>query len=258
MNTPLIPAATIILMRAAKNGFEIFLAKRNSKSTFGDVYVFPGGKLDEADYDEDLHQFCYGIDEISASKKLGLTENGLAYWLACIRECFEEVGILLTSKHDNLIHNDVRLNSYRNKLNSGKITFKDICIREKLSLRASSIVPCSHWITPTVEPKRFDTRFFLAKVKSEQLGFHDGFELTESFWISPADAIKKFKDGEMNMLPPTIQNIKKLDEFKSFDDAFNFFADIGNGNIPPILPKFIKKDGVWIGYYPGDEGYDEL
>ena len=54
-------------------------------------------------------------------------------------------------------------------------------------------MPCAHWITPTIEPKRFDTRFFLAKVRPEQLGMQDGFELTDSVWIKPGEAIKKYK-----------------------------------------------------------------
>ncbi len=258
MNTPIKPAATVILMREANNGFEIFMAKRSNKSPFGSVYVFPGGKVDKTDFDKNLYQFCEGLDDKTASEKLGLTNDGLAYWIACIRECFEEAGILLTNQNDYLIHDDVQLNYYRNKLNAGEITFKEICSTERLSLRASSIVPCAHWITPTIEPKRFDTRFFLAKVSSEQLGMHDGFELTDSFWIKPAEALKKYKQGDMNMLPPTIQSLEKLDEFSSFTDAFNFFAELGDGDIPAILPKFIKKNGAWVGYFPGDEGYNDV
>ena len=258
MNTLIIPAATIILMREADHGFEIFIAKRNSRSTFGSIYVFPGGKLDPEDYSEDLYSHCEGLDDTVASKKLDLEKGGLAYWVACIRECFEEAGILLTNTNDHLINNSKKLNLYRDKLNAGEITFKAICSDENLRLRASSIVPCAHWITPTIEPKRFDTRFFLAKVSSKQLGMHDGFELTDSFWIKPSDALKKLEKGEMNMLPPTIKNIETLSEFSSSDDAFNHFEGLSSDAIPPILPKFIKKDGAWIGYFPGDEGYESV
>ena len=258
MNTPIKPAATVILMREANNGFEIFMVKRSNKSPFGSVYVFPGGKVDRADFDKDLYKFCEGLDDKTASEKLGLINDGLAYWIACIRECFEEAGILLTNQNDSLINNDVLLDLYRAQLNSGEITFKDICLKENLSLRASSIVPCAHWITPTIEPKRFDTRFFLAKVSPEQLGMHDGFELTDSFWIKPGEAIKKYKQGNMNMLMPTIENLEKLDEFSSYTDAFNFFNDHGDRDIPTILPKFTKVDGAWVGYLPGDEGYDDV
>ena len=86
---------------------------------------------------------------------------------------------------------------------------------------------------------------------------HDGFELTDSFWIKPSEAIKKFQEGNMNMLPPTIQSLEKLAEFASYDDAFNFFAELDDDAIPAILPKFIKRDGKWVGYFPGDEGYED-
>jgi hypothetical protein len=119
-------------------------------------------------------------------------------------------------------------------------------------------VPCAHWITPAIEPKRFDTRFFLAKVNAKQLASHDGFELTESFWIKPADALVKLTNGEMNMILPTIKNIEKLAEFSSSEEAFNYFQGLGDNAIPPILPKFIKKDGEWIGFLPGEEGYDNV
>ena len=124
-----------------------------------------------------------------------------------------------------------------------------MCIRDR---------PCAHWITPTIEPKRFDTRFFLAKVDIKQLARHDGFELTESTWIKPQDALKKLEKGKMNMIIPTIENIKALAKFSSSKDAFNYFDSLKDEEIPPILPKFIKKDGDWIGFLPGDEGYDNV
>jgi hypothetical protein len=146
----------------------------------------------------------------------------------------------------------------RRQLNNKEITFKEICISESLRLRAKNIVPCAHWITPAIETKRFDTRFFLAKINAKQLASHDGFELTESFWIKPADALVKLTNGEMNMILPTIKNIEKLAEFSSSEEAFNYFQGLGDNAIPPILPKFIKKNGEWIGFLPGEEGYDNV
>jgi 8-oxo-dGTP pyrophosphatase MutT (NUDIX family) len=196
------------------------------------------------------------MDDAAASRQLGIKDNGLSFWIACIRECFEEVGVLLANPNDSIMHDSENLNKMRRKLNNKEITFKDICMSESLRLRAKNIVPCAHWITPAIEPKRFDTRFFLAKVNAKQLASHDGFELTESFWIKPADALVKFTNGEMNMILPTIKNIEKLAEFSSSEEAFNYFQGLGDNAIPPILPKFIKKDGEWIGFLPGEEGYD--
>jgi 8-oxo-dGTP pyrophosphatase MutT (NUDIX family) len=198
------------------------------------------------------------MDDAAASRQLGIKDNGLSFWIACIRECFEEVGVLLANPNDSIMHDSENLNKMRRKLNNKEITFKDICMSESLRLRAKNIVPCAHWITPAIEPKRFDTRFFLAKVNAKQLASHDGFELTESFWIKPADALVKFTNGEMNMILPTIKNIEKLAEFSSSEEAFNYFQGLGDNAIPPILPKFIKKDGEWIGFLPGEEGYNNV
>ncbi|MDA9154281.1 NUDIX domain-containing protein [Gammaproteobacteria bacterium] len=257
MNTHIRPAATVILIRESLDGFEIFMVKRSTRSAFGSLYVFPGGKIDAEDSSPAIYKHCEGLSDDQASSKLGLQSDGLAYWIACIRECFEEAGILLTNKHDALLQDLSKLDEYRQQLNSGELTFNDICLKHDLHLRANNIVPCAHWITPEIEPKRFDTRFFIAKVHAEQLGIHDGFELTESFWISPARALQKYHDGEMNMIMPTIKNLMKLNEFSSRDEAFNYFQHIEDGGIPAILPKFIKKDGEWIGFLPGEEGYED-
>jgi 8-oxo-dGTP pyrophosphatase MutT (NUDIX family) len=241
-----------------KGDFEIFMVKRSSRSTFGSLYVFPGGKLDPEDSENDLYPYCEGMNNEEASKQLGIKDNGLSFWIACIRECFEEVGVLLTNPDDSILQDTYKLTKLRKELNNKEITFKEICVSESLRLRTKNIVPCAHWITPDIETKRFDTRFFLAKVNAKQLASHDGFELTESFWIKPADALAKLKNGEMNMILPTIKNIEKLAEFSSSTEAFNYFEGLGDNAIPPILPKFIKKDGEWVGFLPGEEGYENV
>lgn len=259
MTTPIKPAATVILMREAEeSGFEIFIVKRSSRSSFGSLYVFPGGKLDPEDTERDLYACCEGMNDEEASARLGIENDGLSFWIACIRECFEETGVLLTNPSDSLIKEYEKLSSLRKQLNNKEISFKDICISESLRLRTNNIVPCAHWITPAIEPKRFDTRFFLAKVNAKQLASHDGFELTESFWIKPKDALIRLKEGKMNMILPTISNIEQLAEFSSAFEAFSYFEGLGNNAIESILPKFVKQDGKWVGFLPGEEGYENV
>ena len=259
MTTPIKPAATVILMREAEeSGFEIFIVKRSSRSSFGSLYVFPGGKLDPEDTERDLYAYCEGMNDEEASARLGIENDGLSFWIACIRECFEETGVLLTNPSDSLIQEYEKLSSLRKQLNNKEISFKNICISESLRLGTNNIVPCAHWITPAIEPKRFDTRFFLAKVNAKQLASHDGFELTESFWIKPKDALVKLKEGKMNMILPTISNIEQLAEFSSAFEAFSYFEGLGNNAIESILPKFVKQDGKWVGFLPGEEGYENV
>ena len=127
MTTTIRPAATVILMRdAVEGGFEILMVKRSSRSAFGSIYVFPGGKLDPEDSAKELYSYCKGMNDLEASRKLGIERGGLAYWIACIRECFEEVGVLLTSSNDSIIQDTQKLNTLRDKLNNKEITFADI------------------------------------------------------------------------------------------------------------------------------------
>ncbi|RZO16279.1 MAG: NUDIX hydrolase, partial [SAR86 cluster bacterium] len=117
--------------------------------------------------------------------------------------------------------------------------------------------PFSHWITPDVEIKRFDTRFFIACLPDNQTGIHDGNELVNSLWISPQEALKKAYAGEISMIMPTIKNLEQCVGFNTSEELLNHQKQLTNEDIPPILPKFFKKNGNWVGLLPGDDGYDE-
>ena len=251
----LIPASTVLIIRNGKTGIEVFMVVRHHEIDFASgALVFPGGKVDRNDYDEKLKNLSY-IDEESESENL-------PFKIAAIRESFEEANVLFandnTSNSIVSINRLKNLNKWREKFNNNTTSMLEFASGEDLSFSTKSLIPFAHWITPEKMPKRFDTRFFLAKVNAKQLASHDGFELTESFWIKPADALVKLTNGEMNMILPTIKNIEKLAEFSSSEEAFNYFQGLGDNAIPPILPKFIKKDGEWIGFLPGEEGYNNV
>ena len=94
---PLRPAATVMLVRDAEGGgIEVFMVRRATSAAFaGGMYVFPGGRVDDADGASGAATFVAGLDDAAASATLGLPSGGLAYWVAAIRECFEEAGLLL-------------------------------------------------------------------------------------------------------------------------------------------------------------------
>ena len=97
-NLSLTPAATVLLVRDCDDELEVLMVKRSKRPPFGNLYVFPGGKIDESDKELNITNFCNGLNDEQASIKLGVNEGGLSYWVACVRECFEEVGILLAKK----------------------------------------------------------------------------------------------------------------------------------------------------------------
>ena len=156
----LIPAATVLLLRQNNNVMEVLLVERSSNTAFGDLYVFPGGKVDSEDNFSDKLSFHSDLDDADCSKLLDIEDGGASFWVACIRECFEEVGVLLARKKDGSM---IDLNNkdkdkfvdYRDRLISNKVSFLEICERENLFFETTNIVPFSHWITPDIETKRF-------------------------------------------------------------------------------------------------------
>ncbi len=260
-NLSLTPAATVLLVRDCDNVLEVLMVKRSKRPPFGNLYVFPGGKIDESDKDLNITNFCNGLNDEQASIKLGVNEGGLSYWVACVRECFEEVGILLAIKNngEELDLNGAdkhKFDNYRRMLLENKISLFEICKKENLSLNLNNIEPFSHWITPEIEIKRFDTRFFIAYIPAKQTERHDGNELTDSVWISPKKALDRSLNGEMPMIMPTISNLQQCLEFDSGQKLLEHQSKLTNDDIPSILPKFFKNEGKWVGLLPGDEDYD--
>ena len=262
MNKNLIPAATVLLLRDSKDGIEVLMVKRSKKSPFGNLYVFPGGKIDDDDCHKDWKFHCDGHNDSKASEILGLSSNGLSYWIACIRESFEEVGILLAKRKSgeklNLEgHDKKKFDVYRKDLINQKISFLQICEKENLMLSTENIAPLSHWITPDFEIKRFDTRFFIAYLPDNQIVQHDGMELTQSLWINPNDALKKAMEGDMQMILPTTENLKLCSSFNCAKDMLENQKNMTENDIKTILPKFFKENGNWNVSFPGDKGYED-
>ena len=260
-NLSLTPAATVLLVRDCGDELEVLMVKRSKRPPFGNLYVFPGGKIDESDKDLNITNFCNGLNDEQASIKLGINEGGLSYWVACVRECFEEVGILLAIKNngEELDLNGAdkhKFDNYRRMLLENKISLFEICKKENLSLNLNNIEPFSHWITPEIEIKRFDTRFFIAYIPAKQTERHDGNELTDSVWISPKKALDRSLNGKMPMIMPTISNLQQCLEFDSGQKLLEYQSKLTNDDIPSILPKFFKNEGKWVGLLPGDEDYD--
>ena len=191
------PAATVLLVRAPKEQVEVFMIQRNAKTNFGNAWVFPGGKLDEEDGTDESNKFCYGLTDEMASQILGIEKGGLNYWVACIRECFEECGVLLAYRENGDLFDDPNsdelkiLNEYRNLLNEGKPVLYKLCGILKLRLAVDRLAYISHWVTPKFEMRRYSTRFFIALAPEKQIAEHDGGEGVESIWISPESALEK-------------------------------------------------------------------
>jgi 8-oxo-dGTP pyrophosphatase MutT (NUDIX family) len=254
-------AATVMLVRDGDGGMEVFMLRRNLNSDFvGGAYVFPGGAVDEADRHADLEAVTQGRSDDQASNMLGVDSGGLAYWVAAIRECFEEAGVLLAVDGDGKVVSFAdaevaeRFNLHRQEVNDGRRRLVEVCDLEGLTLAVDQIHYFSHWITPIGPPRRYDTRFFVAAAPPEQVPLHDDRETIANLWVGPNEALAMHKRGELDLILPTIKNLEAIGRFERSADLLAAAAAIGE--VPTILPRITNDgDGVRI-LLPGDPGFE--
>lgn len=237
------------------------MLRRNPSSEFvPGQFVFPGGAVDPADRDDPaLADVCVGLDDRAASAALGLEGGGLAYWVAAVRECFEEAGVLLGRRDGATIpfvDPDIvqRFEAHRQDVYDGRLRLAEMCVNEGILLDVSDLRYVSHWITPVGPPRRFDTRFFIAHAPEGQQPLHDGGETVESVWITPAEAMRAHTEGRFEMILPTVANLKPLLGLSTVAEVMSWAG--GLSDIPEILPAIvIGDDGSRSVLMPWDEGY---
>lgn len=253
------PAATVTLVRDSPQGFEVLMVQRNFQSVFvPGAYVFPGGAVDAHDGSEDIAALCTGLNDVDASRKLGLASGGLAYWVAAIRESFEEAGILLAcNDKDEIVTLDdevraARFHAYRSRVEHGEHPLSEMLKDEGLRLPLQHITYFSHWITPAGAPRRYDTRFFVAAAPPSQKPLHDNRETINHLWVRPAEALSLHKQKKFDMRTPTVNTLRLFAEHDSVTSLMTCMQALGD--IPVIEPR-INKDGLRV--LPGQPGYEE-
>lgn len=258
------PAATLILARDGDQGIEIFMMQRSLHSDFvGGAYVFPGGGLDRRDSSPEAFALCVGLTDAQASRRLKMANGGLAYWVAVIRECFEEAGLFMVYDRDGKLlsladpEKAKRFGGYRNTLHGGELDLAELCRKEGLRLATDRVAYFAHWITPVESPQRFDTRFFVAVAPENQTGFHDDKETVAHAWLRPQEAIERARSGQYNIIFPTLSNIRALLPFSTTAELMAHASS--ERDIPAILPRRVKfPDGTVRPVLPGQPGYDDL
>ena len=217
------PAATLILLRPGGEGPEALMIQRVQSAAFlGGAYVFPGGALDSADAELRFLRRVVGLTDAEASTRLGLPEKGLAYWVAAVRECFEEAGVLLALDVD---HRPITAARAEALLRERKRSFLDLLEKENLFIPAHLVAYYGHWITAPGRSRRFDTRFFVAQAPEGQEGAHDAAEAVHHIWIRPQDALERGERGEIELVPATQHTLRDMGRFTEPRLAFEYARD---------------------------------
>lgn len=239
----------------------LMLRRRAGSAFVGGMSVFPGGGVDAEDAEPEVERRCRGLSDATASARLGLPHGGLAYWVAAIRECFEEAGVLLAvdPERDALVDFsdpavEERFAVHRVAVDSSRRRLAEVVREEGLELAVSSMHYAARWITPEGPPRRYDTRFFVTAMPAGQTPLHDDREAVHSEWVRPADALARFAAGELALLPPTLGMLRLLAGFGSSAEVMAAAAAQEDG--PDHPARFETRDGRWRVVLPGDEGYD--
>ncbi len=251
------PAATLILLRDSDAGPEVLLLARHARSEFlPDMYVFPGGRVEEEDHL--LAERVPGLSRADASARLATVppEQALGFFVAGVRETYEESGILLARRRGRTelldAANAEALARHRLAVQRGEASFRELVLDEDLVLAAELLSVHGHWITPEDSPRRFDTIFFAAATPPGQAALHDGVELTDHVWLRPERALAEFRAGRRQMIIPTWANLETLSGFAS--SAATLAASRGRP-IVPILPVVVERDGARAVVIPENAGY---
>jgi 8-oxo-dGTP pyrophosphatase MutT (NUDIX family) len=242
---PLRRASTVVLIRPASTGFEVFLVKRHDGVAFmGGAHVFPGGRVDAADHLDHPERICDGVHDASSRMPDLDARDAVAHHVAAIRELFEEAGVLLARPAGA-----PRLGAARHDLASGAITMQAFAEREEIRLALDELAVFAHWVTPEIETKRFDTRFFAAAVPAGQDAVHDDSETTQSDWLAPAEAIERCRRGEIALPPPTWTTLRQLSRFASTAEVMTWAR---SACVVRVQPGFVKTPDLTMLTLPGD------
>ena len=266
MNQPHVkprPAATIILARNSTEGVEVLMMQRTTAVDFATgMHVFPGGAVDPTDHHPEIASLCVGLDDQRASQMLGIEQGGLAYWIAAIRECFEESGLLLGYRNEQdlvRLHGEdaERLGKLRLEMAQNKLIFADILKTEQFRAATDKIAYYSHWITQAGRPKRYDTRFFVAQAPEGQIAEPDNHETVGQVWVRPDEALEMNKAGTIELMFPTIRTLESLTPFKEVEELLEYArAPKPKTLIAPFTAT--ARNGDQHILIPGDFAYTEV
>ena len=238
------------------------IRRTQSAAFMGGAHVFPGGGVDASDASAELAAHCEGLDDVEASRLLGVEQGGLAYWAAALRECFEEAGLLLAhderGEYADLNHPE-RMDvfaQWRESVRAGQATLADLCREHRLRLAAGRLAYYSHWITQPGRPRRYDTRFFVAEAPLAQTPSHDNSETVDHLWIQPAEALERHRRGDLQLVFPTIKTLESIAGFNTAAALMEFARS--PRKMPLMAPRTATTSEGKKVLVPGDFAYAEV
>ena len=243
-------ASTVVLLRPSRRAFDVLLVKRHDKVAFmGGAHVFPGGRVDDTDRIDAPERVCEGAVEAAARMPDVDPMAAMAHHVAGIRELFEEAGVLLARPVD-----PSSIPRLRREM-AGGLSLEALASRNGFRLMLESLILFAHWVTPEIETKRFDTRFFVAALPPGQEPLHDEHETTESEWMEPQTAIDRCRRDEILLPPPTWTTLRMLSKLSNAGEVMAWARE---RRVVRVQPGFIRTDTQTMLTLPGDPTFPPI
>ena len=245
------------------------MLRRNLASEFvAGAYVFPGGSVDPEDHGPGVEALCRGRTDAEASAVLGVESGGLAYWVAALRECFEEAGVLLARHRSHGAGRTgrcstrptprwpLRFAAYRDAVNERRTRpprylpaggpgagGRRRALRQPLDHPGAGPATLRH---PLLHHRRARPARWPATTTTETIA---------TIWVRPHDALAREAAGEIELLPPTIANLRSIEGFTSTGEVMAWASQVTH--VTTVLPIVLIEDGHILILRPGDQGYEE-
>lgn len=237
------PAATVVLLREGPGGPEALLLRRNRATGFvPGAWVFPGGGVDAADGEDALAGRWDGLTREGAAARLGLGPGAeppaIAYYGAAVREAVEETGLWPgVVEGGGAGPSRTAIRRARESLLGGGAPLAEVLAELNARLDGAAVEYIAHWVTPSVAPRRYDTRFFAARVAPGATAVHDEREMTGAAWLTPRAALDRHRRGGLPMIFPTIRTLEDLRDFATVEELL---AHYRGRAIPRVQPELVR------------------
>lgn len=257
MTAPAVPldASSLLLLRDSSDGPQVYMVRRHPTNRFlANALVFVGGRRDDADSSCELASLCRGLDEKAITARLGMDDGDRArgLYVAAIRECFEEAGILLARGRPEILFGD--LQEQRDRLNSGSTSFARLLRDMAAELTLDRIHYWDHWVTPEFEHRRFDTYFFICRCPDDQEPTPDPKETSFGGWFTVTQLLKENRTNQARLFPPTLVILENLAEHATVQQALDAAPD---APVHPVVPRpLMGRTEHPTMLLPGDHRYD--
>jgi 8-oxo-dGTP pyrophosphatase MutT (NUDIX family) len=229
---PVQDASTVVLVREA-GGLQTYLMRRAATMAFAaGMHVFPGGRIDDVDCELDVAWTGHALD---ARRMTATDRQARGLLVGAVREVFEEAGVLLAVDGDGRTPTeDDAWEDDRLAVVESSAHLSRVLARRGLRLDPGLLPLWTHWVTPEVESKRYDVRFFVAAVPPGQRVRDVSGEADEVRWVAPADALRDYARGLLPMLPPTVATLADLAPMPDIDSVL---ASAASREVRPLMPR---------------------